>query len=272
MKLRSAVTTMAFAVIFSFVFIFSSLIFIKIFVQPDQLFIIQGLSAFMGAFFAFLFLRLADFLERIYKRQVKHYNSLVILETQLNELGGIIHDNIYLIPFFRDAITSGNIYFSKLRQLPIDRSHYESLHDIDFINDLFTFNYQLRKINDDIDSLADGYVDIKNAYIQHHIEKQDYLINAQISADLLTALEAFLGDMEERTVQLMAKARLMARKDMPLGTKIARWFIHTSGSKLKKKEVDKEAKKLLKEIEETKTQSQKEIEEVIKKYRSKQPK
>ncbi len=73
-------------------------------------------------------------------------------------------------------------------------------------------------------------------------------------------------------MQMMAKARLKARKDMHLGTKIARWFIHTSGSKLKKKEVDKEAKKLLKEIEETKTQSQKEIEEVIKKYRSKQPK
>lgn len=83
----------------------------------------QGFSAFAGAFFAFLFLRLAEFLSKIYQRQVKHYNSLVILETQLNELGGIIHDNIYLIPFFRNAITSGNIYFSKLRQLPIDRGY-----------------------------------------------------------------------------------------------------------------------------------------------------
>jgi len=234
----------------------------------DQL-LIQGFSAFAGAFFAFLFLRLAEFLSKVYQRQVKHYNSLVILETQLNELGGIIHDNIHLIPFFRNAITSGNIYFSKLRQLPIDRSHYENLHDIDLINDLFSFNYQLRKLNDDMDSLADGYADIKNAYIQHHIQKQDYLINAQISAELLTALEAFLGDMENRTVQLMAKVRLMLKKDVPLGTTIARWFIHTSGSSLKKVDIDKEAEKLLKEIEETKTQSQKEIEEVLKKYRSK---
>lgn len=234
----------------------------------DQL-LIQGFSAFAGAFFAFLFLRLAEFLSKVYQRQVKHYNSLVILETQLNELGGIIHDNIYLIPFFRNAITSGNIYFSKLRQLPIDRSHYENLHDIDLINDLFSFNYQLRKLNDDMDSLADGYADIKNAYIQHHIQKQDYLINAQISAELLTALEAFLGDMESRTVQLMAKVRLMLKKDMPLGTTIARWFIHTSGSSLKKTDIDKEAKKLFKEIEDTKTQSQKEIEEVLRKYRSK---
>lgn len=234
----------------------------------DQL-LIQGFSAFAGAFFAFLFLRLAEFLSKVYQRQVKHYNSLVILETQLNELGGIIHDNIYLIPFFRNAITSGNIYFSKLRQLPIDRSHYENLHDIDLINDLFSFNYQLRKLNDDMDSLADGYADIKNAYIQHHIQKQDYLINAQISAELLIALEAFLGDTESRTVQLIAKVRLMLKKDVPLGTIIARWFIPTSGSSLKKADIDKEAEKLLKEIEDTKTQSQKEIEEVLRKYRSK---
>lgn len=234
----------------------------------DEL-LIQGFSAFAGAFFAFLFLRLAEFLSKVYQRQVKHYNSLVILETQLNELGGIIHDNLYLIPPFRTAITSGNIYFSKLRQLPIDRSHYENLHDIDLLNDLFTFNYELRKINDDIDSLADGYTDIKNAYIQHHIEKQDYLVNAKISAEHLTALEAFLGNMESRTVQLMAKVRLMLKKDVPLGTTIARWFISTSGSSLKKTDIGKEAEKLLKEIEDTKTQSQKEIEEVLKKYRRK---
>lgn len=120
--------------------------------------------------------------------------------------------------------------------------------------------------------MADGYSDIKNAYIQHHIEKQDYLVNAQISAEHLIALEAFLGDMEDRTVQLMAKVRLMVKKDVPLGTKLARLFIHTSGIKLSEKEIVKEASKLQKEIEETKTQSQKEIEEVIKKFRKKQSK
>lgn len=228
--------------------------------------LVQGFSAFAGAFFAFLFLRLAEFLTKIYQRQVKHYNSLVILETQLNELGGVIYDNIYLIPFFRKAILTGNIYFSKLRPLPFDKSHYENLYDIDLINDLFSFNYQLRKLNDDIDGFTDGYADIKNAYIQHNIDKQDYLINAQISAEILTTLEVFQKDMVEHTVRLMAKVRLMSKKDVPLGTRIMRWFIHTSGSSLKKNEIEKEAKKLYEEIEETKTKSQKEIEEILKKH------
>lgn len=235
----------------------------------NQVFI-EGFSAFAGAFFAFLFLRLAEFFTKLYKRQVKHYNSLITLETQLNELGGIIHDNVYLLPPFRKVILSGNIYFGKLRQLPIDKSHYKKLYDIDLINELFSFNYQLRKLNDDIDSLTSGYVDIKNAYIQHHIQKTDYLINAQFTADHLTTLEIFLSDMEKQIVQLMAKIRLMIKKDMPLGTKIISWFIHTSGSKLNKTEIDKEAKKLLQEIKETKTKSQKEIEEILKKFREKQ--
>jgi len=232
--------------------------------------LIEGFSAFAGAFFAFLFLRLAEFFGKIYQRQVKHYNSLVTLETQLNELGGIIHDNIYLLPYFRKAILSGHIYFSKLRQLPIDRSHYGKLYDINFINDLFSFNYQLRKLNDDIDSLASGYTDTKNAYIHHHIQKPDYLINAQLTADHLITLEVFLSEMEKQTVNLMAKVRLMSKKDIPLGTKIMSLLIHTSDTKLKKIEIENEANKLLQEIEETKTKSQKEIEEILKKFREKQ--
>jgi len=232
--------------------------------------LIEGFSAFAGAFFAFLFLILGEFLSKLYKREIKHYNSLVILETQLNEIGGIIHDNICLLPYFRKAILSGKIYFSKLGQLPIDKSHYENLYDIGLINELFSFNYQLRKLNDDIDSLANGYTDIKNAYIQHHIQTPDYIINAQLTAEHLTTLEIFLSEMEKQTVQFMAKVRLMAKKDMSIVTKIISLFIHTSGSKLSKTEINKEAKKILQEIEKTKTKSQKEIEEVLKKFREKQ--
>jgi len=238
------------------------------FSNPNSVLLIQGFSAFTGAFFAFLFIKIAEFLSKVYQRQVKHYNSLVLLESQLNELGGILYDNIYLIPPFRNAITSGRIYFSKLNQLPIDRSHYETLHDINLINDLFTYNYRLRKINNDIDSLADGYADIKNAYIQRHIQDKEYLANAQISAKHLTTLEVFLVDTKSCTDQLLAKVRLMLKIDVPLRTKILRWFVHTSGSRLKKVDIDKEVTKLHKEIEFNKTRSQKEIEEVLKKIRN----
>ena len=233
----------------------------------SQQLLIQGFSAFAGAFFAFLFLRFSEFLTKIYQREVKHYNSLVILETQLNEIGGIIHDNIYILPNFRRVITSGNIYFNNLHALPIDKSHYENLHDLDLINDLFSYFYQLRKINDDIETSTSGYIDIKDALIQKNITPQDYKVNSNLLAQNLGYIEVFLTDLEERTVNLMARIRVQIKKEIPLGTRIQQLFIRTSEGKLNPEDIKKETDKLKKEIEATKAQSQKEIEEALKKYK-----
>lgn len=233
--------------------------------------LVQGFGAFAGAFFAFLFLRLAEFFSKIYSRQVQHYNSLVMLETQLNEIGGIIHDNLYIIPTFAKVIVSGNVYFNNLHKIPIDKSHYQNLYDINLLNELFEYYYQLRKINDDIETMAAGYSDIKNALIQGHINQARYKVNAGALAETLKTLEIFLADIQEQTVKLMARVSVQIKGDIPLGTKLQRMFIHTVGDKLKQEEIDRQVKKLSKEIEETKTKSQKQIEEVLKKYKQSQP-
>lgn len=234
--------------------------------QLQQNLFIQGFSAFAGAFFAFIFLRLATFFSKLYQRQVDHYNSLVLLESQLNEIGGIIHDNIYLIPEFRRVITSGNIYFNNLHQLPIDKSHYINLYNLDLINDLFSYNYQLRKLNDDMETITLGYQDIKNALIEKNISLEHYKINAESLAEKLKIIEIFLTELEKDTVILLARVRVQIRKDLPLGTKLMRVINPLKDEKPSQKEIDKEIDKLNREIEETKTTSQKQIEEILKKY------
>ncbi len=236
--------------------------------NPNYELTIQGFSAFAGAFFAFLFLRLAEFLSKLYQRQVKHYNSLVILETQLNEIGGIIHDNLYILPNFIRVIKSGDVYFNNLRPIPIDKTHYENLYDLTILNELFTYNYQVRKLNDDMETASVGYQDIKNALIQKNITHQDYIVNANILAENLKQIEMFLSDLEERTVKLLARIRVQMKYDKPLGTRIMSVFIRSYGASLNEKEIKKEEEKLDQEIKETKTKSQKEIEEVLKKYRT----
>jgi len=228
--------------------------------------LVQGFSAFSGAFFAFLFLRLSEFFSKLYQRQVQHYNSLVILETQLNEIGGIIHDNLYILPNFIKVITSGNVYFNNLRPIPIDKNHYTNLYDLIILNELFSYNYQVRKINDDMETACLGYQDIKNALIEKNITSADYLINSTSISTNLKQIEIFLTELEIATVKLLARIRVQMRYDKPLGTKLQFFFIHSYGAKLKKEEIEKEAKKLNKEIEETKTESQKEINEILKKY------
>lgn len=234
--------------------------------DPTNLFyelLIPGIGAFAGAFFAFIFLKLAVFLTRVHERKVKHYNSLVLLETQLNDILGIIYDNISITSSFNKIISSGKIYFGVLRQVPIDRSHYSNLLDLTLKNELFSYNYKLRQLNDDIDNITNGYTDIKNALIQKNIDQKDYIENAKFISDFLTKLEKYLKSVDEQTIELLVKVRLMSKKDIPLGTKISRLFIRQSGSKLKKSGIDLERQKLLNEIEIIGNQSRKEIDDIL---------
>lgn len=231
--------------------------------NPIYVLLISGFGAFAGAFFAFIFLKLADFLIRIHQRKMKHYNSLVLLETQLNELLGIIYDNVSIISSFKEIINSGKIHFGKLRQVPIDRSHYSNLQDVTLKNNLFSYNYKLRQLNDDIDNITNGYNDIKNALLQKNISYEDYLTNVKFTVGFLIKLGKYLKNINEQTIELLVKVRLMCKKDLPLGTKISRWFIRQSGSNLIESDLDEEKKKLLNEIEIIGNQSQKEIDDIL---------
>lgn len=228
----------------------------------QQSLLVQGFSAFAGAFFAFIFLRLATFFSKIYERQVKHYNSLVNLETQLNELGGVISDDLYVIPGFIRTIVGGNIYSNNLHTFPVDKSHYGNLYDIDLINLLFDFNHKIRKLNDDLETLSSEYQEIKLAFIEKNIDANQYVLNAKEVAKQLKILEAFLSGLQNDTVNLMARIRVKIRKDRPLGTKLQFLFIKTS--RIHEKEIKKEILEINKELEETKTSSQKEIEKILK--------
>ena len=231
--------------------------------NPIYVLLISGFGALAGAFFAFIFLKLAEFLTRIHQRKMKHYNSLVLLETQLNELTGIIYDNVCIIFSFKEIINSGKIYFGKLRQVPIDRSHYDNLYDVTLKNDLFSYNYKLRQLNDDIDNITNGYNDIKNALLQKSISYETYLENVKFTVDFLTKLGKYLKNIDEQAIELLVKVRLMCKKDLTLGTKISRWFIRQSGSNLIESDIAEERKKLLSEIEMIGNRSKKEIDDIL---------
>jgi hypothetical protein len=226
---------------------------------------IQAFSAFSGAFFAFLFLRLAEFFSKIYERQVKHYNSLVTLETQLIEIGGIVHDSLYEIDGFTKAIQNNNVCFNTLKKIPVDKSHYANFYDLTIKNILFSHNYQIRKINDDAENMMNGYKDIKNALIQKNISLEDYKINANMIAESLKIFKLFLADFMDKNNDLIARVRVQTRYDKPLGSKIIGKFIRSKGSELNKAEIAKEKEKLNQEANETMKKSADEIEKTLKK-------
>lgn len=232
------------------------------FVVESDLFL-NGASAFAGAFFAFLFLRLSELLTKLYERQVKHYNSLVGLGVQLNDVGGVIHDNLYVLPRFIQTIGLGNIYFNNLRTIEIDRGPYKDLINPELLDELFSYNYQLRKANDDIETVSSGYQDIKNALIQGNITLQDYRINVVALSENLESLNKFLQNLQEETVILLARVRLRIKQDKPIGSKIIHFFIPAAKKRLRNEEIRKEAARLRLEIEESANKSQKKLKKIF---------
>lgn len=230
--------------------------------RVSELFL-NSFGAFAGAFFAFLFLRLGEFLTKLYERQVKHYNSLVNLETQLNEIGGVVHDNLYVIPKFIQAIKSGHVYFNNLHTLNVDKRHYEDLYNISLINELFSYNYHLRKANDDIGTLTSGYQEIKNAFIQKNISLEDYKVNTEILSENLAYLEKFLVHLKDETVTLIALVRIHMKHDQPLGAKLMGQFLKSLKYVPEENDIKIEVKKIQNEIKDSEKKSRDQLEKIF---------
>ncbi len=228
--------------------------------------LVQGFAAFSGAFFAYFFTRVADFFGRVYQRQVQHFNSLVRLEQQLNEIGGIIDDNLYVMPPFRQVLESGNVYYNNLHIIKVDQSHFDNLHDVDLLNRLFAYQYEVRRNNDDISTFSNGLQMLTSALMNKGITHDEYKANVLLLAEQMKTMEAFHKQLQSNTINLLSRIRVQIKADVPLGTKLQRLFIHTAGDtgKITKKMVNDERKKLEKELKESREESRKEIEQIRK--------
>ena len=226
--------------------------------------IISGLYGLWTALFAFIFLGISTIIDRITKRKILHFNSMVTLEAQLNEMLGIIKDTLLVIDGFRNSITRGNIYWGRMKTFYIDRTHFEKLYDLSLVNELFAFYYKLRQVNDDMQNLQNGYDDLKNALIHKDITMEHYVANAVGVSDNFKLIAIFLEKAEEDLLGLLAKIRIQLRKDKPFITKLQQKFIFTSGNNITVAEFENEKKRLRKELEETSERSKKEIDLLVK--------
>lgn len=225
------------------------------------------LNGLWTAYFALVFLGISTILKWISERERKHYNSLVILATQLNEMMGIIKDNIYSMEGFSETIEKGNISWNKIRSITIDKTHLENLFDIDLINKVFTFYINVRKINDDIENLQGGYNEIKDAYIQKYITIDDYIQNAKEVVKNIKQIQDFNEDLFEQVKSLLTRIQIQINKDIPISQIILEKMIYISGNKITIKEFEEEKAILERELDESSRESQEHIERVTKKER-----
>lgn len=212
---------------------------------------LSSLNSFFGAFFALITLGIASLIGKYLSGRVKHYNSLVNLETELNEILGIVNDNIYLLSGFEKTVSKGDIYWSPLKLIPLNKKHFQELQDIEFMNELFGYYYSIRRLNDDTENAMKSYSEIKDAYIHKLIGVEQYILNSMLVSKQLKVLEDFSSKLEDETIDLLAKVRIMMRTDRPITTRILQFINADSSKTITVHELSDEKKKIKKELKES---------------------
>src|SRR5215203_916978 len=162
MVVKRTLLVFASAVMVAVTLAFAAKLLVAVAAAPQGFLLVAG--PFFGASFAFIFIRVGDAIKRYYDRRFKNHDSLVHLEHYLNDVAARIDENIYLADGFikvvsTSVVESGTISASgnRLTSIPFDRELLLGLTNLDLINDLFSFQIGIRKLNDTTESLARKY-------------------------------------------------------------------------------------------------------------------
>ena len=269
-KIKKLLVMICVAIISAFIFIFSVGFFGNLFLGDSDKNFETLIGGFAGAFFAFLFLRIGEALTKVYERQNRHYNALVVLESMCNRYLNVISDNIFVINDFtklaEEALKENKpfIYFNVLHEFSLDKEITPNLSNLDLINDVFSFEMGIDKMNNSISSTNRFYGEIKSAFMQKNIDFETYKINVGILVSKLLELKAFLLDLERENKVIVARARILM-KDKPLFTS----FIHIFSKKRYPNDIEsktlQEIKEIDKEIEQVRMASQTKIDNILQK-------
>lgn len=255
--LKTILYSILLAIIFAFFFIFTWKIFDRIFFMQSD-YNIQFLSAFAGAFFAFLFIRIGDGLAKIYERAVKHYNGLVKLEYLLNTYLNEINDNIFILDSFKNTISKGGMCLDEFKALPVNDELLIELNNIELIRELFDLNVTINKLNRSMATVSRIYTELRLSHLDKKNNLQTFNFNIRGVLKNIDLLIISFNDLDIKTIRCLSKARIRASKDRPFFTKISQ-YISNIDSGIKEGELSNEIIKLRKEIEQVREKSQKEL-------------
>jgi len=226
------------------------------------------LSGFAGAFFAYLFVRFGDGMKKIYDRKEKHHTTLVRLQHYFNDCLNITGDNVFVADDFLRAfderrLQAGErpIFMNQFQQYPIDRELVIGLTNLNFANEVYTLNVELRKLNDSLAAADRAYVQPKEAFIAKNIDLATYLANARLSRDRCRELKGFLLQVRRDLTRLFAISNLLI-KDAPFLVRVVRALTISKYSRTMTKDLDAEIVRLNAEIEAGAEASRKRIQEV----------
>jgi hypothetical protein len=233
-------------------------------------------GSFCGAFFAFLFVRVGEGLKRHYERQEENQKRLTQLQHYLNRTLGLIGRNVFVVDDLLELVTdeklaSGNVpvYMNRFERFEIDAELPIGLTNIDFVNEVYSLNQTLRKVDGSAETTDRALDQVTEAMISGHIEPSAFVENMRRHRDRCIELREFLYAAKDETVKVFAAARVLS-KDPPFFIWLLRLLTRRTYRPSFAAARDAEVKLLNKEIDEIAAADKKRIEEVKAKLAAKQ--
>lgn len=227
-------------------------------------------SAFTGAFFAFIFVKLGELGTRLYARQRVNQAALVTLEQVLQDYVSRLYGNEFVADDIMKTIDATiedqdgalKANFNYLKPMPIDKSLTIDLRNIDYKNDLFNFFEDLEKLNHSLDSIQ-RYYDLMTANLMSgQLSHENYRGNLPIIKEKLVELKGFIRASVEDCVDVATKTRLLLQERSFWLTSAIQLGPQNYSDKLKKGVVA-EKEKMHKEMDENTKASRERIKKIV---------
>ena len=259
------------AILFGFIAVLVFQILSKIFFAPDAEFGVVSIGAFMGAFLAFIFVRIGDAVKRVSDRQRDAYNSLVKLERIGNNHLIVSSSMIFIakdiLQTIENALAKNQfvINFNVFDYFKIDEEALFNLLNMDVLNKIFILNTDLKKLNHSIAALERHYSEINKGVIAKTLNPDAYFENLKGLGAQLKLIIRFAEESQQEIKKAIALVRVIISKEKPLFTKLAHWWLRSKSTSKYQELVNEESIKLDREIEEIRNQSRKRIDEILRK-------
>lgn len=212
------------------------------------------IGAFAGAFFAYLFVRFVDAMNKIYDRKEKNHTSIVRLQHYFNDCLNTTSDNLFIANNCIDVFSETNlnsgypVYMNVFHEYPINTELVINLTNIDFLNEVYSLNVSLKKLNSSLASVDRAYGQVRDGFVSKTIDVQSYLENARRTRERCKELIAFLTQQQFDLVKLFATTNLLL-KNPPFLTRVMLILVRNNYPKDFNPTLDVEIKRVQAEIE-----------------------
>ena len=228
-KFKTSVEVLLLAIVVAFISAMALGVFVDFFWTTDSKRSDAFYGAFLGAFFAFLFVRLGNALTMMYERKAKARCALVQLVHKFSELLNIVHDNLYLIRKLSEMEANletpgapAPIYQPRFATHTQIGDILISLGNIDLINELLDLNTTIRKLNDSLDDWQRAHDRVTDAFINKKVDEMTYRAYLKDAVEAGQLLGKFLAAFQTDLIDSLAAVHVLVRDDTTLG-KITRW-------------------------------------------------